>query len=343
MVCVSCNRPKGKPNWIQNPNDGRARRNRRANKMLVHLKKAKARIQLLKQDCTCKKMIGGVGNNGGTNPTSTASPKTSAGLATTGGATTSTNQPSAALSNELCGNLNPNESRVCIHARTKILGLMLRVKIEISKTLAKLDAEGSLFGTFLQATFGVHIALKKPRSFRCFGSMAMDSKEEVLNRVKKKLKETADNANRRFDAANAKLEKCKKNGVSKIAKKQKAVDAKRKIFQDKSAAIRSKKTILQQKQAAVKAKRGELDRLCKIKCCSKSCVPKRVKRGKCKIANGLCKIVRSPFELAIGVVRSSLYTDCSALCHLLYQPMLQILGSVPPVVATLLQIVRHLK
>eukprot|EP00729_Bicosta_minor_P008858 gene8858-407_t len=192
------------------------------------------------------------------------------------------------------------------HFKKLILGLERKLKIEITKTFAMIRMEGSLFGTFLQSHFGVDAFFKKPRSFQCFGGMKMESKDEVLNRVKASLQETADNANAKFDAANAKLEKAKKNTVDKIAAKQAEVDAKRSIFTDKADKMRQKKDDLTAKQQNLQNKKNDLDRICKIKCCSKSCVPKWKKRQACKVANGLCKVARSPFVLALSIAQGAL-------------------------------------
>jgi len=216
-----------------------------------------------------------------------------------------TNQNTPGILDEIGGDLNPNESRLLVHARTKILGLILRVKVEITKTKAMIDADGSLFGTFLKASFGVHIAFKKPRSFRCFGAMSMDSKAEVLNKVKAKLKETADKANAKFDLAKRLLDRVKKNHVDKINQKQRVVDAKRKIFNDKAASMRSKKSILQNKRGALTRKQNEVDRLCKIKCCTEQCVGGWRKRLACKGANGLCRIARGTVVLALGIAKGA--------------------------------------
>lgn len=218
-----------------------------------------------------------------------------------------TNQGTKGILDEIGGDLNPNESRLLIHARTKVLGLVKRIKIEVTKSKAMLDMDGSLFGTFLKASFGIHVAFKRPRSFRCFGAMSMESKEEVLNKVKAKLKETADKANAKFAAAKRNLDKVKKSTVDNISRKQRDVDAKRKIFNDKAATLRSKKADLQSKRSKLTKAQNNLNRVCKLKNCGSIKKRNVRKRIACGISNGLCKIARGAVSLALGVAKAALW------------------------------------
>jgi hypothetical protein len=308
----------GDDGWITDPEAAGEAGGRRARfgRLLVHLKKMVAKVKLIKKDCTCKVAGGGgggdddngVGGGGGDDDDST----TDDGAPSTGGSTDCNGCEGSAALAEIGGDLDPNESRLLISARTKILGLEKKLKVEITKHMAMIRMEGALFGTFLQTYFGVDIAFQKPRSFRCYGGLKMESKDAIIAKVKASLQSTADDANAAFEAADAKLETAKQNTIGAIAAKQAELDSKRSIFEAKAAQLQSKAAAMQAKAAELAAKKSNLDNICQIRCCTKSCAGNWAKRRLCDIANVACHIVRAVVLAAYSVAQVALNIAAAA-------------------------------
>jgi hypothetical protein len=252
--------------WIANPEPSQgggrhARLAAAATTRLVHFKKMEAKVKLFGRDCTCKIKVEAEG--GGRARKASQEFDDCIGC-----------DDSAALT-EIGGELNPGESRVLIHARTKILGLENRVKIEIGRGQAMLYMEGSLFDTFLQFAFGLDIKFQKPRSFRCYGFLKMESKDEIMTRVKASLNRIADNADEVFDEANAILEEAKDDVGNGIDAAKAKVEEQRQWYEDKAAEFREKADELRAQEEELGEKKRNLDNVCRIRCCTKSCLGRR--------------------------------------------------------------------
>lgn len=294
--------------WIA---DDVGRRRRQDRSRRVHLTKTKSRPKLARKDCTCREPVSVIGKE---STTTTVQTSTTGVSATTIAATENTR---ALIDEVSCvgdevGSGDPTQTCILIHARTNILGLAIRTRIQLakdgnSKWQASLDAEGSLFGTFLRATFGVRVALSKPRSFRCFGEIAGQSKEEILNKVKAKLQETADKSKARFEARRAYVEQIRQMWIGKISAKQQDVDSKRAAFESKAANLRAKADVLAANRLDVQNRRSELDTICTYRCCTKSCEPKWRKRQACHAHNAWCAIKRAPKAAALLIVEAALF------------------------------------
>ena len=202
-------------------------------------------------------------------------------------------------------------SQTCIlmHARTKILGLEMRVRIQMAKNannkwFGSLDAEGSLFGSFLRAQFQVRVALSRPRSFRAIGAIVAQSKEEVLNRVKANLQRKADESTARFERRRAAVDRERRRWDALISRKQAIVNSKRVIFERRAAALRSRADALAQRRANLRARQADLSNICSIRCCRKSCVRRRGARIRCRIRNTVCRVKRAAKVVLLAVAQA---------------------------------------
>jgi hypothetical protein len=198
------------------------------------------------------------------------------------------------LAQELGGELNPGESRLLMHAKTTILGLEAKVCIEIAKSKAIIRMEGSLFNSFIEAYFRVDVAFKKPRNFRLQGGVKMESKEKVLEDIRKAFTKAAEDADKSFDDAKDDLEDAKGVAKAELSKAQGLNDLRKQEWNDAADDLRDKAADWQAKKDALDDKLDDLDDICQLRCCTKACVPRGGKRAKCKLANIPCHTLRAP-------------------------------------------------
>ena len=191
----------------------------------------------------------------------------------------------SAVTQELGGELNPGESRLLMHARTKILGLEARVCIEMTKTFAVIRMDGSLFGSFLKAYFGVDAYFKKPRSFRLQGGMKMESKTEMLDKIKKKFNDKATESKAKFDKADADLEQAKVDAKAGLTTMQADNDKKKAEWQAAANDLRAKTAVYDAKKKEIQQKKTNV---CTIEDCTKIPWRKALKRAACGTRNVVC-------------------------------------------------------
>ena len=217
-----------------------------------------------------------------------------------------------AVVNEISCVGDASQTCILMHARTKILGLELRVRIQMAKNannkwFGSLDADGSLFGSFLRAHFQVRVALSRPRSFRALGAIVAQSKEEVLNRVKANLQKKADESTARFEERRAAVDRVRRAWDARIDRRQAVVNSKRAIFEQKAAALRSRADTLAQRRATLQGRRSAVSNLCPIRCCSRRCLGRRIgRRIRCRIQNVACRIRRAAKLALLSVAQAAL-------------------------------------
>ena len=255
--------------WLANANrDGGRQRKGFGKLKLKHLIKQKVK-KLVEKECTCRPIAKFT--------TTTAAPRTTA---TAAPATTTTTTDANDSHEDLCGMdlTDPYATQVCIHGRVFILGLDMRAIIRITKTQASFDANGSLFGSFLKAIFGVHIKFTKPRSFRVFGEMTGESKEETLDRMRAKMQAKASRAQEKYAAKRRVIQQERAAADKECSDKKAELDQTKARWAGKAEAKRVAAEELKQARLRVKAERANVQNICAYKCVKpnrKNCNPVR--------------------------------------------------------------------